>query len=189
MSIDWSKAPEGATHAAFLPDTQQHLFFKFADDWWDVKNQEWSYVGGKPNFDLIERPKSTENPADQPKQLTQAVFHGAPDWVRFATVTSTGAVVHWEDEPFDAQGAWNVESFDSRYYVLAKQAYDYSNWQQSKIKRLFPIKNDFDVKELVEAFAANPPNFDDLMRSVAAAWDWHGQAIGGGGCNSMEDFE
>lgn len=103
------------------------------------------------------------------KVLDQSVFHGAPDWVRFATVTSTGAVVHWEDEPFDAQGAWNVESFDSRYYVLAKQAYDYSNWQQSKIKRLFPIKNDFDVKELVEAFAANPPNFDDLMRSVAAA--------------------
>ena len=56
MSIDWSKAPEGATHAAFVPDIQQHLFFKFADDrWFDVKNKEWSYVGGKPNFDLIER--------------------------------------------------------------------------------------------------------------------------------------
>ena len=72
MSIDWSKAPEGATHAAFLPDIQQHIFFKFADDrWFDVKNKEWSYVGGKPNFDLIERPKT----------LTQAVFDGLPTWL------------------------------------------------------------------------------------------------------------
>ena len=81
MSIDWSKAPEGATHAAFLPDIQQHLFFKFADGrWFDVKNQEWSCIGGKPNFDLIERPKT----------LTQAVFDGLPSEYRWAGVEASG---------------------------------------------------------------------------------------------------
>lgn len=131
------------------------------------------------------------------KVLDQGVFHGAPDWVRFATVTSTGAVVHWEDEPFDAQGAWNVENLDSRYYVLAKQAYDHSNWQQSKIKRQkwldnFPtaIMTDHaairefakslvahepeidpwdEARSLLKGLSINPPNFDDLIRSVAAA--------------------
>jgi dUTP pyrophosphatase len=92
------------------------------------------------------------------KVLDQSVFDGAPDWVRFATVTSTGAVVHWEDEPFDAQGAWNVENLDSRYCVLAKHAYDYSNWQQSKIKRERPIIKDAselpdDVKKALDSFA------------------------------------
>lgn len=82
MSIDWSKAPEGATHAAFLPDIQQHVFFKRTDKgWFDVKNQEWSCIGGKPNFDLIERPK---------KPLTQAVFEGLPPEYRWAYLDRDG---------------------------------------------------------------------------------------------------
>ena len=69
--IDWSKAPEGATHAAFLPDIQQHIFFKFADDrWFDVKNKEWSYVGGKPNLQHIV------------KKALCAGKRGAKDWAK-----------------------------------------------------------------------------------------------------------
>ena len=123
MSIDWSKAPEGATHAAFLPDIQQHLFFKFADDrWFDVKNQEWSCIGGKPNFDLIERLNL----------LTQAVFDGLPPEYRWAAVDADGSVHCFHEPPLPTNsGEWIYNK-----YLIGEDWHDVAtNWQNSLIER------------------------------------------------------
>lgn len=125
MSIDWSKAPEGATHAAFLPDIQQHLFFKFADGrWFDVKNQEWSCIGGKPNFDLIERPKT----------LTQAVFDGLPSEYRWAGVEASGKAYACICELTPKQ-TWLFAKDAKSAIRFVGDGYDTTDWQNSLIER------------------------------------------------------
>lgn len=138
MSIDWSKAPDGATHAAFLPDIQQHIFFKFADDrWFDVKNKEWSYVGGKPNFDLIERPKT----------ITQAVFDGLPSEYRWAAVDRSGELyVYAEYKPEIGLASWKATGFSR----CAGTGYDTTNWQNSLIERQ-EVSNRVEQLQSVEA--------------------------------------
>jgi len=125
MSIDWDNAPEGATHAAFLPDIQQHLFFKFADDrWFDVKNQEWSCIGGKPNFDLIERSKT----------LTQAVFDGLPVEYQWAAVDRDGDCFVFGVIPEELEGyGWGCEHGTLSHYI--GEDFNTTNWQNSLIER------------------------------------------------------
>jgi len=83
MSIDWSKAPEGATHC--LIKDSGTAWFRFKDDlsfpntW---KDGEWKNVR-LPTRELTPKPK-------QPKQLTQAVFDGLPPEYRWAYLDRDG---------------------------------------------------------------------------------------------------
>jgi len=128
MSIDWSKAPEGATHVATYRDPSGLLVFYKQQDgkWFDVKNQEWSYVGGKPNFDLIERPK---------KRLTQAVFDGLLPEYRWAAVDSDGRAYAHECNP---KGKTAICWFRrrGRATCFIGEGYDTTDWQNSLIERL-----------------------------------------------------
>ena len=102
------------------------------------------------------------------KALDQSVFDGAPDWVGFVTISSSGSMVFWENEPFLKPHGWDVVDVDSQILVV-RTGGNGGVWQNKKLKRELPNENDFDVKDLVEKFSKNPPNFDRLMRSVAAA--------------------
>jgi len=83
MSIDWSKAPEGATHC--LIKDSGTAWFRFKDDlsfpntW---KDGEWKNVR-LPTRELTPKPK-------QPKRLTQAVFDGLPPEYRWAYLDRDG---------------------------------------------------------------------------------------------------
>ena len=83
MSIDWSKAPEGATHC--LIKDSGTAWFRFKDDnsfpntW---KDGEWKNVR-LPIRELMSKLK-------QPKQLTQAVFDGLPPEYRWAYLDRDG---------------------------------------------------------------------------------------------------
>jgi len=129
MSIDWSKAPEGATHVATYRDPSGLLVFYKQQDgkWFDVKNQEWSYVGGKPNFDLIERPKP----------LTQAVFDGLPKEYRWAVTDFCGEVFALSGEKPELNAQKNDWHFCGKDYLLILCKYgDATDWQNSLIERL-----------------------------------------------------
>ncbi len=81
--IDWSKAPEGATHC--LIKDSGTAWFRFKDDlsfpntW---KDGEWKNVR-LPTRELTPKPK-------QPKTLTQAVFDGLPSEYRWAYLDRDG---------------------------------------------------------------------------------------------------
>jgi len=93
MSIDWSKAPEGATHyckphgmwhkAAYNP-FRVWVWMQDAQDW-ELQPKErtdfWLSQGDLSEHNLLERPK---NP------LTQAVFDGLPSEYRWAYLDRDG---------------------------------------------------------------------------------------------------
>lgn len=136
MSIDWSKAPEGATHVATYRDPSGLLVFYKQQDgkWFDVKNQEWSYVGGKPNFDLIERSKT----------ITQAVFDGLPSEYRWAAISSDGRAHAHKCTPKGATAAYWLCVRGCAAYLIG-EGYDTTNWQNSLIERQdVPIAADID---------------------------------------------
>jgi hypothetical protein len=160
MSIDWSKAPEGATHAAFSPDIQQHIFFKFADDrWFDVKNKEWSYVGGKPNFDLIERPKT----------LTQAVFNGLSSEYRWAAVDRDGDCFVFGVIPEELDGyGWGCEHGTPSHYI--GENFDATDWENSLIEReesITDVARSIEAARQVEATLAERQNQYGDFKDVA----------------------
>ena len=75
------------------------------------------------------------------KQLTQAVFNGAPDWVMSAAVDSTGDVYFYavpkKELSFDSDECWWVylgDKDDSQNYS-PYEGYDTTNWQNSAIDR------------------------------------------------------
>ena len=82
MSIDWSKAPDGATHC--LIKDSGTTWFRFKDDnsfpntW---KDGEWKNVR-LPTRELTPKPA--------PKRLTQAVFEGLPPEYRWAYLDRDG---------------------------------------------------------------------------------------------------
>jgi len=129
MNIDWDNAPEGATHVATYRDPSGLLVFYKQQDgkkWFDVKNQEWSYVGGKPNFDLIERPKP----------LTQAVFDGLPPEYLWAAVDEDGETYAHAVKPecHFYSGRW-VQPIIRGSLALFGGDHDTTDWQNSLIER------------------------------------------------------
>jgi len=153
MNIDWDNAPEGATHVATYRDPSGLLVFYKQQDgkWFDVKNQEWSYVGGKPNFDLIERPK---------KRLTQAVFDGLLPEYRWAAVDSDGRAYAHECTP---RGKTAICWFRrrGRATCFIGEGYDTTYWQNSLIERQ-EVSNRVEQLRSVEAARKHSHYFKDV---------------------------
>lgn len=136
MNIDWSKAPEGATH--FQPSSGLFRVDRwFKDDfasvfvpsignrWIDLSDDDLGSLA-----DVIERPTSTENP----KQLTQAVFDGLPSEYRWAAISSDGRAHAHKCTPKGATAAYWLCVRGCAAYLIG-EGYDTTNWQNSLIER------------------------------------------------------
>lgn len=105
----------------------------------------------------------TIKPEPQLKKLTQAVFEGLPSEYQWAAVDGyNGAACAYIFEPSirDGDDQFSVAGGD---YLFVGDGYDATDWQNSLIER------EPTVAEIVEAFAANPPDFEPLIKSVAVA--------------------
>jgi len=126
MSIDWSKAPEGATHyckphgmwhkAAYNP-FRVWVWMQDAQDW-ELQPKErtdfWLSQGDLSEHNLLERPK---------KPLTQAVFDGLPPEYRWAKILENG----------DAVAGRKYEHKETLLRIGS--GYDTTDWQNSLIER------------------------------------------------------
>jgi DNA-binding protein Fis len=139
MNIDWSKAPEGATH--FISTSAAKYWFKKVGDnfyayngtGWNANHANPSGVSMREMFE-IPRPKPTENPVDQPKTLTQAVFDGLPPEYRWAAVDSEGRAYAHKCTPKGATAAYWLCVRGCAAYLIG-EGYDTTNWQNSLIER------------------------------------------------------
>ena len=138
MSIDWSKAPEGATHyckphgmwhkAAYNP-FRVWVWMQNAQDW-ELQPKErtdfWLSQGDLSEHNLLERPK---------KPLTQSVFDGLPSEYRWAAVDADGRAHAHKCTPKGATEAswWCVRG--CAVYLIG-EGYDTTDWQNSLIERL-----------------------------------------------------
>jgi len=125
MNIDWSKAPEGATHATpsgtFIREERGDRFvayWEWADEWVLIES-------GLEKDQLIERPK---------KRLTQAVFEGLPPEYRWAAISSDGRAHAYKCTPKGTTEAswWCVR--DCAVYLIGSGYYT-AYWRNSLIKR------------------------------------------------------
>lgn len=123
MNIDWSKAPEGATHATpsgtFIREERGRRFVAY----WEWL-YEWVLIeSGLEKDQLIERPK---------KQLTQSVFDGLPSEYRWAAVDADGSVHCFHEPPIRTNsGEWIYNK-----YLICEDWHDVAtNWQNSLIER------------------------------------------------------
>ncbi len=127
MSIDWSKAPEGATHC--LIKDSGTAWFRFKDDhsfpntW---KDGEWKNVR-LPTRELTPKPK--------PKQLTQAVFDGLPSVYRWAAVDNRGSAHAFNAKPKPFKSDFRDWDFNNVVTISLGDGYDTTNWQNSLIER------------------------------------------------------
>lgn len=130
MSIDWSKAPEGATHFQpssglfrvdrwFKDDFESVFVPSIGNRWIDCEDDDLGSLA-----DVIERPK----------QLTQAVFDGLPSEYRWAAVDQIGKAYAYENKPVNHDGAWDINYIGERYRLIGG-GYDTTNWQNSLIER------------------------------------------------------
>ena len=144
MNIDWSKAPEGATH--FISTSAAKYWFKKVGDnfyayngtGWNANHANPSGVSMREMFE-IPRPKPTENPVDQPKTLTQAVFDGLPPEYRWAAVDSEGRAYAHKCTPKGATAAYWLCVRGCAAYLIG-EGYDTTNWQNSLIERPAVVK-------------------------------------------------
>ena len=138
MSIDWSKAPEGATHyckphgmwhkAAYNP-FRVWVWMQDAQDW-ELQPKErtdfWFNQGDLSEHDLLERPKT----------LTQAVFDGLPPEYRWAAVWRTGKAVCFADRVnLCTYGYDSVTLLGCKTRLFIGDGYDTTDWQNSLIER------------------------------------------------------
>lgn len=108
--------------------------------------------------------KLRDQPEPQLKQLDQSVFDGEPEQIKWAVVTSEGAVLKFELEPVVKDGLWHwTHSNGCRQHSLIGQ-YDASNWQNSLIER-------DTVKELLEVDLSSELTGSDLCRAMLARGD------------------
>ena len=167
VQTDWKNAPEGATH--YIHVQSDLIFFKIKSDavFCFAKSSGWkrsvvttAEALRDPDYVAIPRPTSTAIP--EPIKLTQAVFDGLPPEYLWAAVDECGAMAAYVAEPsvMDSGDQFTVAG---GHYIFVGYGYDASDWQDSLIER------EPSVAEILEALAANPPNFDALIKSVADA--------------------
>lgn len=135
MSIDWSKAPEGATHyskrfSEFYKAEDGFLLNYQPDEMRWIVLEDWHVSAlNSGHLAMIERPESTE-----PKRLTQAVFDGLPIEYRWAAISSDGRAHAHKCTPKGATEAswWCVRG--CAVYLIGDGC-DTTNWQNSLIER------------------------------------------------------
>jgi len=159
MSIDWSKAPEGATHC--LIKDSGTAWFRFKDDlsfpntW---KDGEWKNVR-LPTRELTPKPK-------QPKPLTQAVFDGLPPEYLWAAVDEDGETYAHAVKPecHFYSGRW-VQPIIRGSLALFGGDHDATDWQNSLIERQ-DVSSRVEQLRSVEAARKHSHYFKDVS-SVA----------------------
>lgn len=159
VQTDWKNAPKDATH--YTIKESGAIWFKNINGFWTIYDSGVWYAIGLPASDLIPRPTSTAIP--ELKKLTRAVFDSLPKEYLWAAVDGyNGAACAYILEPsiMDGDDQFSVAGGD---YLFVGDGYDATDWQNSLIER------EPSVAEILEAFAANPPNFDALINSVANA--------------------
>lgn len=163
VTIDWSQAPEGATHAIWENDQWFWLKGSFSGTvWCGWYGHGWGRLSGEPEGFVIERPTSTAIP--ELKKLTQAVFDGLPSEYRWAFVDSDQSCWVSSKKPERTDECqWILGNVSVASFKPVSGAFDATDWQNSLIER------EPTIAEIVEAFAVNPPDFDPLIKSVAAA--------------------
>jgi len=166
MSIDWSKAPEGATHyckphgmwhkAAYNP-FRVWVWMQNAQDW-ELQPKErtdfWLSQGDLSEHNLLERPK---------KRLTQAVFDGLPPEYRWAAVSRhRGGSAHvFPAEPSSRVEFGDWTFFSDRRSICVGSDYDASDWQNSLIERQ-EVSNRVEQLRSVEAARKHSHYFKDV---------------------------
>lgn len=70
-------------------------------------------------------------------RLTQAIFDGQPDWVRFAAIDKSGDTLGFQKDTTDSQDqhGWIVKPFWNKCVVIDDNERDSTAWQHSVIKR------------------------------------------------------
>jgi len=126
MSIDWSKAPEGATHAEpkgylmfYKQEDKEWMYFSDSDGAWCQSLEKIALVDGDWCF---AKNKSTKL-IPRHKTLTQAVFDGLPPEYRWAKILENG----------DAVAGRKYERKETLLRIGS--GYDATDWQNSLIER------------------------------------------------------
>lgn len=135
MNIDWSNAPEGATHAEpkgylmfYKQEDKEWMYFSDSDGAWCQSLEKIVLVDGDWCF---AKNKSTKL-FPRPKTLTQAVFDGLPSEYRWAAVDADGSVHCFHEPPIPTNsGEWIYDK-----YLIGEDWHDVAtNWQNSLIER------------------------------------------------------
>ena len=125
--IDWSKAPEGATHC--IIEKNRVVWIKNDYSFWSIwSGGEWSAIGA-PVGNLIERQVS-----ERTKTITQAVFDGLPSEYRWAGVEASGKAYACICELIPKQ-TWLFAKDAKSAIRFVGDGYDTTNWQNSLIER------------------------------------------------------
>ena len=137
MSIDWSKAPEGATHAEpkgylmfYKQEDKEWMYFSDSDGAWCQSLEKIALVDGDWCF---AKNKSTKL-IPRPKPLTQAVFDGLPSEYRWAAVDRDGDCFVFGVIPEELEGyGWGCEHGTLSHYI--GEDFNTTDWQNSLIER------------------------------------------------------
>lgn len=94
---------------------------------------------------VLTQPKPTDAVLHQmPKQLTQDVFKGAPEWANFLVVNAYGIGFFTDVSPYlatwRAANGW-VQSSYSKGLIAFAGKFDVDDWQKFKLKRLTGSEN------------------------------------------------
>ena len=137
MSIDWSKAPEGATHAEpkgylmfYKQEDKEWMYFSDSDGAWCQSLEKIALVDGDWCF---AKNKSTKL-IPRPKPLTQAVFDGLPVEYQWAAVDRDGDCFVFGVIPEELEGyGWGCEHGTLSHYI--GEDFNTTDWQNSLIER------------------------------------------------------
>jgi hypothetical protein len=151
MNIDWSKAPEGATHATssgtFIREERGDRFVAY----WEWL-YEWVLIeSGLEKDQLIERPK---------KQLTQAVFDGLPPEYRWAAVDNRGSAYAFNAKPKPFKSDFRDWDFHNVVTISLGGDYNTTDWENSLIEReesITDVARSIEAARVEERDAVNNP--------------------------------
>ena len=169
-SIDWSKAPDDATHYSIKESGP--IWFKGNYSFWKIwSDSEWEVIG-LPASELTPIPP-------QPKRLAQAVFDGLPPEYRWAAVDANAKACAYTDDPEHDEeigifGYFNCTDRAGADYIEIGYGYDATDWQDSKIERETQddrVANAQDWLEIMQGDDPEPRTAQDIVQAAVAHMD------------------